>query len=279
MVDMSKATFVLVPGAWHGPGIYLAVIEKLNEHRYPTIALALPSNGAFTSHQTFDEDVRAIRDTLTKLVDIEEKEVVLVLHSYAGVPGIEVMKDLCKKERYAKRLEGSVARLVFIAAFKMFEGTAPADEGIKMPEWMKFDFEVCPILNLPTSCALLSAAFSKLTNTTPIIAELLTLILSFSRKRIVTVNREDARKIFYNNLSPGEQDKWASELTHQSLGVYSSKPTYTAWLHIRSTYVGGDQDKTLYVPGIADRIDETLQRIETITVDRIEFATELGIAS
>ena len=125
MVDMSKASFVLVIGAWHGPDIYLAVVNKLNEHGYPTIALALPSTGVDPPHQTIDEDVRATRDPLTKLVDTEEKEFVLVLHPYAGVPSVEATKDLSKKERHAKRLEGGVARLVFIAAFKMSEGFAP----------------------------------------------------------------------------------------------------------------------------------------------------------
>ena len=142
MVEMSKAIFVLVPGAWHGPEIYLPVMDKLNEHGYSTIALALPSNGADPPHQTFDEDVKAIRNTLTRLVDTEKKEVVLVLHSYAGVPGVEATKKLGKEERHAKSLEGGVARLVFISAFKMSEGFDPPDEGDTMPEWMKFDFEV-----------------------------------------------------------------------------------------------------------------------------------------
>ena len=142
MVEMSKATFVLVPGAWHGPEIYSPVMGKLNEHGYPTIALALPSNGADPPHQSFDEDVKAIRNTLTRLVDTENKEVILVLHSYAGVPGAEATKDVGKEERHAKGLEGGVARLVFISAFKMSEGFAPPDEGGTMPEWMKFDFEV-----------------------------------------------------------------------------------------------------------------------------------------
>ena len=145
---MSKAIFVLVPGAWHGPEIYSPVMDKLNEYGYSTIALALPSNGADPPHQTFDEDVKAIRNTLTRLVDTENKEVVLVLHSYAGVPGAEATKDLGKEERHAKGLEGGVARLVFISAFNMSEGFVPPDEGGTMPEWMKSDFEVRPKLKI-----------------------------------------------------------------------------------------------------------------------------------
>lgn len=270
---MSKATFVLVPGAGHGPNIYFTVINKLNEQGYPTITLVLPSNGADPPHETSDEDVKAIRDTLTRLVDTEKKEVILVLHSNTGIPGVEATKGLSKMERHAKSLEGGVARLVFIAAFRMSEGSGPTVECSKVPEWIRFDFEVRPTLNYPLALHC-SAAFPK--NTTPTIAELLNLILSIFQKGIVTENPEDAKKMFYNDFSPDQQDKRASKLRHQSLGLYSSKPTDAAWLHVRSTYIGGDQNDTVSVPGIVDRSDETLQRVDTITVDRIEFRCEAG---
>lgn len=107
--------------------------------------------------------MKAIRDALITLVDMEKKEVVLVLHAYAGIPGVEATTDLSKEERHAKGLEGGVAMLVLIAAFKMVEGYGPAVEGGEIPEWQNHDFEVRLILNLPTSCTLLSAAFSNST--------------------------------------------------------------------------------------------------------------------
>ena len=146
---MSKVTFVLVPGAGHRPDIYSTVMHKLYERGYPAIALALPSNSADPPHETFEDDVKAIRDTLITLVDIEKKEVVLVLHSYAGLPGVEATKDLSKEERHAKSLEGGVARLVLIAGFQTPEEFGLTEEGGKIPEWLKYDFEVRPILNLP----------------------------------------------------------------------------------------------------------------------------------
>lgn len=87
----------------------------------------------------------------------------------------------------------------------------------------------------------------------------------------MTINPEDAKKIFSIGLSPDEEDKWASELTHQSLRVNSSKLTDAAWLHIHSIYIGGDQDETVPVPGIVDRINKQLQRKETLGVERIQF--------
>ena len=91
----------------------------------------------------------------------------------------------------------------------------------------------------------------------------------------MTINPEDAKKIFSNDLSPDEQNKWASDLILQNL-LNSSKPTDTAWLHICSTYIGGDQDKPVSVPGIVDRINETLYRMGTIRVDRVGFRYRAG---
>ena len=140
---MTKPTFVLVPGAWHQPSIYTSVMATLNAHGYPTISLPLPSVGAIPSNTTFDEDVNAIRDLLTKLVDVEGKEVVLVVHSYSGIPGPEAPKGLGKRERQDKGLKGGVVRLVFIIAYVISEGFGLTAVTTKMPEWMKLNIEVC----------------------------------------------------------------------------------------------------------------------------------------
>lgn len=139
---MVKPTIVLVPGAWHKPDIYSGVIDSLSAHGYPTVGLPLPSAGAVPPSMDFTEDVNGIRDCLTKLVVSEGKEVVLVLHSYTGMPGAEAPKGLGQKEREKQGLKGGVVRLVFIMAYAMPEGFQPTAGGAQMPEWMKVDFEV-----------------------------------------------------------------------------------------------------------------------------------------
>lgn len=155
LLNMTQPTFVLVPGAWHRPGIYSRVMDTLGAHGYPTVGLPLPSAGAKPPNTSFDEDVNGIRDSLTKLVDTEEKEVILVVHSYTGMPGAEAPKGLGKKERQGKGLKGGVVRLVYIMAFAMPEGFQPTAGGAQMPEWMKLDLEV-----RSRSIHLLSAPFS-----------------------------------------------------------------------------------------------------------------------
>ena len=139
---MTKPSIVFVPGAWHTPEIYESTMKFLNESGYPTVGLPLPSVGAVPAHMSFDEDVRAIRDCLTQLVDNEEREVILVTHSYTGMPGAEAPVGLGKKERQEKGLKGGVIRLIFIMAFAMPEGFQPTAGGAQFPEWMKFNPEV-----------------------------------------------------------------------------------------------------------------------------------------
>jgi len=140
---MSKPTIVLVPGAWHKPEIYSDVKALLGAHGYPTIGIPLPSVGATPPNEDFTEDVTAIRNCLTQLVS-EGKEVVLVVHSYAGLPGGEAPKGLGKKEREAQELKGGVIRYVVINGFATPEGFQPTPKGeySQFPAWMKVDLKV-----------------------------------------------------------------------------------------------------------------------------------------
>ncbi|MCJ1384972.1 hypothetical protein MMC17_008090 [Xylographa soralifera] len=205
-------------------------MESLSTYGYPTIGLPLLSAGAEPPNMDFTADVNGIRDCLTKLVVEDQKEVVLVVHSYTGMPGAEAPKGLGKKEREGKGLKGGILRLVFIMAFAMPEGFQPTAGGAQMPEWMKVDLE----------------------------------------RGIVTVNPVDAKAIFYNDLSSTEGDEWASKLTHQSLGVYSSTTTYAAWRHIPSTYVIGEKDKTAMTPQVVEFIINTAKQLEPSAFDVIE---------
>ncbi|KAF2655183.1 hypothetical protein K491DRAFT_704801 [Lophiostoma macrostomum CBS 122681] len=180
----------------------------LQDVGYLTIGLPLLSVGAVPAYMNFDQDVKAIRDCLTQLVDNEEKEVILVTHSYTGMPGGEALIGLDKKERERKGLKGGVIRLIFIMAFATPEGFRPTAGGAQFPEWMKFN---------PDSLT-------------------------------VDVTLEDAKRIFYNDVSDEEGNERASKLAHQSVGVYDSTTTYAAWKVIPSTYVTGKADKTIFTP-------------------------------
>jgi pimeloyl-ACP methyl ester carboxylesterase len=242
---MHKPTIVCVPGAWHTPEIYVKVLDILSSYGYPTVGLPLPSAGATPPHANFDEDVKGIRDCLTGLVE-KGKEVVLVTHSYTGMPGAEAPARLGKKERQAANLKGGVIRLVFIMAFAMPEGFAPAAGGAQYPKWMKMDPEVSSYkwLTLP--------------------------LLDPFQNGIVTVQAEDAKSVFYNDFSLEEADSWASKLIHQSVGVYTSTTSWAAWRHIPSTYVIGTKDKTTFTLEMVENMINMARSIEPSAFDVVE---------
>jgi pimeloyl-ACP methyl ester carboxylesterase len=109
----TKPTIILIPGAWHtteGFGPLKSFLEKAG---YPTKAVDLPSAGAHPGHPNFDQDVAAIRKVVLDLID-EEKDVVVVMHSFGSVIGSEALRDLGKEDREAAGKSGGVIRCVFI---------------------------------------------------------------------------------------------------------------------------------------------------------------------
>lgn len=53
----------------------------------------------------------------------------------------------------------------------------------------------------------------------------------------MTVGPEDAKDLFYQDLSDDAVSKLAAKLRPQSLGVFWSTTSYAAWRHIPTTYV------------------------------------------
>jgi pimeloyl-ACP methyl ester carboxylesterase len=138
MTTAEKPTLVFIPGAWHGPEAFETVISQLKGHGYPVTALHLPSVGGDLS-TTMTDDAAYIQKAVSPLVE-DGKEVVLVMHSYGGVPGTESVKGLSKKEREAAGKEGGVASLVYLTSFLLVPGLSlAAFLNNQMPPWITFD--------------------------------------------------------------------------------------------------------------------------------------------
>jgi hypothetical protein len=86
----------------------------------------------------------------------------------------------------------------------------------------------------------------------------------------VTVTPDDAKRIFYNDMSSEEGDLWASKLFHQSLGVFTSTTSYAAWRYIPSTYVICAQDQSSFTPEVVSFIIDTARKIEPTAFDVVE---------
>jgi hypothetical protein len=87
---------------------------------------------------------------------------------------------------------------------------------------------------------------------------------------VSTVDPADAKKVFYNELSSEEGDKWAALLKPHSLGAYATPTSYAAWRHIPSTYVICAADKTSITPELAESMISTARELEPTAFDVVE---------
>lgn len=83
---MSQPTIVIVPGACQPPSLYVPFTKALEAQSVPTVVVSLPSVGASPGLKDFAADVPLIRQIVTSLLD-KEKDVVVLMHSYGGIPG------------------------------------------------------------------------------------------------------------------------------------------------------------------------------------------------
>jgi pimeloyl-ACP methyl ester carboxylesterase len=140
---MSKPIFVCVPGASHSPQVYEPLRAALSSYGYTAVPLALPSVGGNPPTYDFSEDVVAIRNLVTQYVE-SGADVIVVMHSYGGIPGAEALHGLGKREREQRGLRGGVVRLVFIMSWMAKEGfqSSPRGDVSALFPFMRPDIQV-----------------------------------------------------------------------------------------------------------------------------------------
>ena len=111
---MSKPTFILAPGAWYPPTAFNPLIEKLDGYTCHTVAF--PSIQQSTTVQDLQPDIDSVRTLVESEADAGH-DIILVLHSWAGLPVCSALDGLSKTEREKEGKKGGVIKLVFIAAF------------------------------------------------------------------------------------------------------------------------------------------------------------------
>lgn len=107
---------LLVPGFWEGPTVYQQLTGLLQADGFRTEVAPLVSTGHKSpNNPTMKDDIAAIRMHVAKLVEADQ-EVVLVLHSVAGMLGSNAIEDLELSKRQAAGKKGGVTKIIFIAA-------------------------------------------------------------------------------------------------------------------------------------------------------------------
>ncbi|PYI00617.1 alpha/beta-hydrolase [Aspergillus sclerotiicarbonarius CBS 121057] len=111
---MSNPTLILTPGAWYPPTAFNPLIEKLPE--YTCHAVAFPSIQKATEVQDLQPDIETVRALVEQEADAGN-DVVVVSHSWSGLPVNSALRDLSKASREQAGKKGGVVKLVFISAF------------------------------------------------------------------------------------------------------------------------------------------------------------------
>jgi len=113
---MAKPTFLLVPGAWHPPTAYAPLMQELESKGFETTSAVLETVGAHKGGKTWADDVNSILAVAEPLFN-DGKEVILIVHSYGGIPGCAATKNQGVAERAARGLKGGFQEIFLIAAF------------------------------------------------------------------------------------------------------------------------------------------------------------------
>jgi hypothetical protein len=137
----SRPTIVLVPGAWLGIPFYEPAITALKLAGYPASIASYPSLNPKDPLETDCKgDADVINEYVRNLVEDKGKDVVIVMHSYASMPGSAAAKGLSKTARTRAGKRGGVLGLAVVGGFLVPEGVSCAGlQGGALPPWIVLD--------------------------------------------------------------------------------------------------------------------------------------------
>ncbi|RYP13851.1 hypothetical protein DL767_010540 [Monosporascus sp. MG133] len=118
MASANLPVIVLVPGAFGTPAGFEKLVPHLEKAGFSTYPGAYPScNPSDPAVATCRNDIASLRNNvLLPLLEQEQKDVVIIAHSYGGVVAGAAAKNLDKQTRTAQgQAGGSVIGLIYVA--------------------------------------------------------------------------------------------------------------------------------------------------------------------
>lgn len=107
-------TLLLVHGAWHCSKHFEPLIEVLNSHGYKTVGVDCPSTNETQTRATLQDDSDAVRSAILR--ELKNADVLVVAHSYGGLPASDATRGLSKTARSASGHATSVVGIAYICA-------------------------------------------------------------------------------------------------------------------------------------------------------------------
>ncbi|PWY73811.1 alpha/beta-hydrolase [Aspergillus sclerotioniger CBS 115572] len=123
-----KPTILVIPGAFAPPEQYDAVVNAVAAQGYSIRALHLPSVGyksGVTVPPCMEDDAAFIASEVTNLAD-QGRDVVLIAHSYGGIPATQSTKGLGKAKRQEQGMKGGIVQLAYMNCLVLPLGASDA---------------------------------------------------------------------------------------------------------------------------------------------------------
>ncbi|RAL09573.1 alpha/beta hydrolase [Aspergillus homomorphus CBS 101889] len=114
--DKKKPALVVVPGASQNPAHYAHLLHLLLSAGYGALTGLLPSIGAQGAVTAADDADYVRNRLLLPLLDVGNQDVILISHSYGGMPASAAARGLGPADRAAQGKSTSVLGQIFIAA-------------------------------------------------------------------------------------------------------------------------------------------------------------------
>lgn len=117
-MDSDKPVILLAHGAWHEPELYDPLKNALRTRGYELLVPRLATMGEGKTGMNWDADVAMLLEAATPLFSLGRR-VILVGHSYGGIPACIATENNGVGERRAAGKSGGFSHLAFISAFAM----------------------------------------------------------------------------------------------------------------------------------------------------------------
>jgi alpha-beta hydrolase superfamily lysophospholipase len=143
---MTKPSILLIPGSFGLPEFYQPVIDAVAAEGYEIRGLHYPSVSLKTGPRdgippTMYDDAAFIATETEKLANAG-KDVILLAHSYGGVPTTESTKGLSKVERQEQGKAGGIVRIAYMTAIVPAIGGSAGGMMTEIPEENKIDLKI-----------------------------------------------------------------------------------------------------------------------------------------
>ncbi|SPN99986.1 uncharacterized protein DNG_02838 [Cephalotrichum gorgonifer] len=199
-----RPSFVFVTGACYGPAYFDPIRHALNGLGYSSVAVTPRALNSVPPATSFQPDADAVRDDTLGLLEKGE-DVIIVMHSYGGIPGTEAAGDIIASR---PDIAGRIKRLVYVAAFVPAEGDSLTSLASAAPP------------PAPDS------------------------VFYYSDDGYIVLNDKAEEAIFHDVPEP-DRSTYAALAGKEPIGTNTAPVTHTAWEHIPSSYVYTTLDRII----------------------------------